>query len=123
MSLKQHLHDHIFPYVLVLFIIIAAYMSYDRFIVRGDYLVSYEGTCDPLKENCFIGCNDDACTDTYYYRVMEKYAPDLEAECGKDITDCETANRCLPSDTLCTIKYCTQGSDRGECETLSGQSN
>jgi len=51
---------------------------------------------------------------------MQKYAPDLFAQCGDDITECEVANVCLPQeDTQCSVTYCDLELDAGECETLT----
>jgi hypothetical protein len=101
-----HFHDHFFFYILVLVIIIVSIVSYCRFFVSRDYVVGYEGTCDPATGKCFMSCDDDACTKPDYYSEMQKYEPDLYRECGKDITDCEAASVCLPSDRKCSIIYC-----------------
>lgn len=105
---NMHLHDHFFFYTLVLLIIVIGIASYFRFIVNQDYLVGYEGVCDPATEKCFKGCEDDACTKEYYYSEVVKYAPDLYRECGKDITDCEAASVCLPDDRKCSVIYDNQ---------------
>lgn len=98
--------DYFFSASLIVLIIVLIFISYNRFIVKHDYLVGYEGACDPTTESCFIGCEDDACTEEYYYTEMQKYAPDLYAECGKDITDCEVASVCFPEDRECSVTYC-----------------
>lgn len=87
-------------------------------MVKYDYLIEYEGECDPATQECFIGCEDDACSEEYYYVKVQKYAADLYAECGKDITDCESANTCLADDRECSIIYCDAETDGGGCETL-----
>ncbi|PIZ86732.1 hypothetical protein COX93_03360, partial [Candidatus Nomurabacteria bacterium CG_4_10_14_0_2_um_filter_30_12] len=79
-------------------------------------MVSYEGVCDPTIEKCFIGCEDDECTKEYYYSEVQKYAPDLYAECGNDITDCESANICLPEDKECSVSYCDETIDGSICK-------
>lgn len=98
--------DHSFSCILVLLIIVAGFFSYHRFITTSDYIVGYQGVCDPARGKCFKSCEDDACTKADYYSEMQKYAPDLYKECGKDITDCATASVCLPSDRKCSITYC-----------------
>jgi len=72
-------------------------------------MVEYEKTCDSTLEKCFVGCEDDGCVKEYYYSRIQKYASDLYAECGKDITDCENANICLPNDQKCSVTYCDSG--------------
>jgi hypothetical protein len=112
--------DHIFPFILIPAITIVGVISYYRFIVNKDYIVEYEGVCDPEIQQCFVGCEDDECTEQYYYSDMHKYAPDLYAECGEDITDCETASMCLPSDRECSITYCDPMVDGVDaCEDIS----
>jgi|SRR3989338_11679671 len=101
----KHFHNNFLFYILALFIIVVGVISYNRFIVNQDYLVGYEGECDPATEECFVGCEDDACAEEYFYTKMIKYAPDLYQECGSDITDCEAASVCLPDDRVCSITY------------------
>lgn len=80
-------------------------------------MVEYEGICDPVTEKCFIGCEDDECTIEYYYSEIVKYAPDLQRECGNDITDCEAANICLPNDRECLVTYCDSETDGDVCSS------
>lgn len=111
-------HDNFFYYILTLLVVIMVSASYVRFMVNQDYLVSFEGACNPTTENCFTGCEDDECTTQYYYSEVVKYAPDLYRECGPDITDCEAANVCLPDDRKCSVTYCDIEVDGDTCETL-----
>lgn len=114
-----HFRDHIMFYILVPLIIIVSAVSFYRFIIKGNYVVSYQGSCDPTTEKCFVGCEDDACMKESYYTKVQKYAPDLSAECGKDITDCESANVCLSNDRNCSITYCDTETDNNICSTNS----
>jgi len=98
--------NNFFSYVLVIVILIIGIVSFFRFIVKQDYLIGYEGECDPTIESCFIGCEDDTCTKEYYYTEIQKYAQDLMKQCGKNITDCELANVCLPEDNNCFVNFC-----------------
>jgi hypothetical protein len=99
--------DDILFYVLVLLVIACVGYSYFRFVVTQDYVVEYEGVCDPATHECFKGCPDDACTDPYYYDTVRRSAVDLFAQCGKDITNCSAANTCSPqNDRSCSITYC-----------------
>jgi hypothetical protein len=113
--------QHFFSVTLVTLLVLVALASYLRFIVLNDYVVAYEGDCDPYTESCFIGCEDDECTKEYYYVTIQKYAPNVEAQCGTDITDCDAAYECLPEDgDQCEITYCDPAVDGGEaCETLT----
>lgn len=115
MNIKQHFSKHIFLFIIVLCIIITVIVSFYRFIVKNDYMVYYEGTCDPYMQSCFESC-DGECT---YYMKVQKYAPDIYAQCGKDITNCESANICLSNDRKCSITYCDPTIEES-CEKISG---
>lgn len=116
-NIKAHIRNHFFFYILAPLIIISAFFSYNRFMVRQDYLVSYEGVCDPSIEKCFVGCEDDSCATNYYYSKVIKYAPDVYKECGPDIADCEAANSCLPEDHNCSVTFCNPAIDGEICST------
>ncbi len=109
--------DNILLYTLVPLILLSMGASYVRFMVTHDYMVAYEGTCDPSVHSCFVGCTDEECTEEYYYSNVQKYAVDLNAECGDNITDCEKANLCQPNDQKCSITYCDPSSD-DKCKVL-----
>ena len=114
---KSYFRDNFLFFILTTLLIIISVVSFYRFMIKHDYMVSYEGTCNPVNnEKCFVGCEDDACTIEYYYTKMLKYEPDLLAECGKDITDCETANICLPNDSNCSVTYCDPEIDGEICK-------
>ena len=116
MKIGSHFRQHFFRYILILLTVAAVFSSYTRFVVDKDYLVSYEGVCDPGRETCFIGCEDEECIEQYYYSKIEKYAQDLYAQCGKDTMGCEASNRCLPNDRECSIMYCDIELDGEDCE-------
>ncbi len=108
--------------IFVVFVILSSSTSYYRFVVLDDYLVSYEGECDPYEQICFIGCEDDECTSEYYYSQVEKYAPNVFEQCGEDITDCENAYVCLPEDDeKCNITFCNPEFNDDACEKLTGE--
>ncbi|KKR41869.1 hypothetical protein A2356_03740 [Candidatus Nomurabacteria bacterium RIFOXYB1_FULL_39_16] len=115
----EHFRKNFFPYILILLTIAVGITSYSRLFINQDYLVEYEGECDPIIEECFVGCEDDECTEEYYYTQIIKYAPDLYKQCGKDITDCESANICLPDDKICSITYCDIETDKDICELIT----
>ena len=113
--------QHFFLCTLIAFLSFAVAVSYVRFMVLHDYVVAYEGDCDPYAESCFIGCEDDECTEQYYYSSIQKYAPNVQAQCGTDITDCDAAYTCLSEDgSDCEISYCDPVIDGEDaCETLT----
>lgn len=109
----MQLKNHLLIVVLVPVIVLVGAFSYYRFIVQHDYMVTYEGICDPTTDSCYVGCEDDACESTYPYMTVEKYAADLYAQCGPDITDCEAASQCVEGEQSCTITFCDASVD--EC--------
>jgi len=116
--------NRVFSYTLVIFIVVAGVFSYYRFMIKQDYMVAYEGACDPAIETCFIGCEDDECATEYYYSSVVKYVPDLYKECGEDITDCDAANVCLPEDRDCSVTYCDPAVDGDDaCATRISDQN
>ena len=118
-----HVRTNFFFYILILFTAITGTFSYCRFMIRNDYIVEYEGACDPAIEKCFVGCEDDECIKEYYYSNIQKYAPEIYKECGADITNCEKANVCLPEDHNCSITYCDPEIDGEDtCATVSEMS-
>jgi len=91
--------------------------SYYRFVVLHDYTVGYEGDCDPAVEYCYIGCEDDECTEEYFYSYITRPADELRALCGPDITDCDEAYECKDGDSKCSIEFCDPSYDE-ECSDL-----
>jgi len=94
-------------------------------MVVHDYMVAYEGKCDPSLHSCFAACKNDSCVDVAYpYTKMQKNANNLYAECGKDITNCDNANICLPQDgKKCSITYCDPTVSKDTCDTTIGGSS
>ena len=119
---QKFLSNNFFLLVLLFAVIIVVFRSYNRFLVRYDYIVGYEGVCDPATEKCFVGV-DDTSGKEYYYSKMQKYEPDLYKECGKDITDCKDASVCLPDDRKCSITYCDSKIDGSACDIPVGKSD
>lgn len=119
---QKFLSNNFFLLILLFAVIVVVFLSYNRFIVRHDYIVGYEGVCDPATEKCFVGV-DDTSGEEYYYTKMQKYEPDLYAECGADITDCKEASVCLPNDRDCSITYCDKKTKTEDEECVSGIEN
>ncbi len=104
--MRQYFRKHFFYLTILLVIVFVGTVSFYRFIIKHDYVVGYQGSCDPVSGKCFKSCEDDACTKIDYYSEMQKYEPDLFRECGKDITNCAAANTCLSGDRNCSVTYC-----------------
>jgi hypothetical protein len=91
-------------YVLLIGLILA---SYYRFMVLRDYYVAYEVSCDPHTQDCFIGCEDDACEVSYSYALIERKASVVYDLCGNDIIDCIKADFCMDDEPECNVTMCT----------------
>lgn len=117
----MHFRDHFLLYTLIPLTILLAVASGYRFMIKYDYDVMYEVECDPATQVCFIGCGNDECTETYYYAEVQKYAADLRAQCGDDITGCEASTQCLPGDRNCSVTYCDPETDGESCELIVGE--
>lgn len=117
-------HDHILSYILIALFVLSTGYAYYRFVIVSDYMVAYEGKCEPSLHSCFAGCDNDGCADVVYpYAKMQKSETDLYAECGKDITNCDAANTCLPQDGQdCTVSYCDPKTG-DTCATSIGESS
>ena len=110
--------DKFFLLILVLLCVWCIGYSFLRFMVVHDYMITYQGKCDPTVHTCFVSCSDDACTSNEYYDKVQKYAVNIYAQCGSDITNCDDANLCLPQhDQKCFITYCDPKIDGSSCET------
>ena len=117
--MKAHLKKYFLLYTLLPLFVLTVAASYLRFMVNYDYLVSYEGACDELTQNCFIYCEDDECRAPLYYSMIELDASSLRSICGAkaDILDCEAASSCQATDSSCTITYCDASTD-DNCESI-----
>jgi hypothetical protein len=110
----MHLKRFLFSYALILFIVLFIASSFFRFVYLKDFEVSYESSCDPTTTSCYIGCNNDECTETYPYKYIQKHATDIINRCGaEDIENCEAAHHCLEEDRVCEVSFCDVSSE--EC--------
>lgn len=113
------LRKHFFSVTVIMLLLLLVLASYYRFMITKDYLVSYEGECDPEIENCFVDCEDEECTSEYYYTIIEREAVEIEELCGTDILECEAANYCQDNVEICSITYCDLEIDGEACETIN----
>lgn len=116
----MHVRDHIFTYCVLALATLFVISAFVRFMVMHDYVIAYEGECDPIMSSCFVGCEDEECTTEYYYTHIQKYASDLFRQCGNSIEDCEYATMCFPSDQNCSITYCDSSEEGEVCSTSEG---
>lgn len=114
----MHFKKYFLTYTLVPLTLLFLAASFYRFMVSYDYLVSYEGFCDPYTESCFLYCEDGACTEPFYSTFVERRAYTLRELCGNTILDCAAADTCLPDEPDCSVTYCNPRRD-DDCETLT----
>lgn len=106
-------------YTLLPLIVLLISASFYRFIILRDYIVVFEGDCNPESSNCFIGCNDEECTDIYHFVKVRTHASEIYAKCGNNIKDCEAANSCdIKSETRCSVSQCDPVTDGDSCEVI-----
>ncbi len=102
-------------------LVIAA--SYFRFFVLQDYLIAYEGHCDPITHSCYVWCedlnNDDSC---FYYSVIERQAYEIAKKCDLDLSECDAAYKCQEDVAICSIHYCDPSVDGEEsCDIINAE--
>lgn len=115
----QHIRTHFFSYTIAILTILAVSASFYRFLVIKDYIVSYEGICDPYTESCFVYCEDEECVEPFYYSTIERQAAEIYERCGEDVTVCDEAYECQPDVSVCSITYCDPAQDGDLCESLT----
>lgn len=109
--LKKILGGSFFTYFNLILLILVIASSYYRFVVLNDYLVAYEGDCDPEIESCYEYCENGEC---YYYSIIERQAAEINQLCGSDPTACDEAYECQPDVDSCTIYFCDPEADNEE---------
>ncbi len=115
----MHLKKYFFIYILIILASLSVGASFYRFVILNDYIVEYEGECDPRFNSCFIGCSDESCTNTYYYSKIKREATELLSKCGNNILECESAESCQEdSGSSCITNYCEPSETETECSDL-----
>lgn len=117
-AIKNHIKSHFFFYIITLFLFFLTSASILRFIILQDYIVSYEGECDPETESCFMYCEDENCTDPSYYTIIERHARELRETCGPDVTTCDQAYSCAGDDS-CRVIYCNPDNEDEICDNIN----
>lgn len=116
----MYLKKHFFSYIVFIFVVFLITASYTRFVVENDYIVAYEGDCDPYTESCYLWCEDDECSEPFYFSVIERHAAEIYSLCGEDVTVCDDAYYCDESVEYCEIYFCDAEFDgEDSCEYLT----
>jgi len=107
-------------FLLVLLSFLALFVTYTRYYVAEDYLVSKTVACDPAVESCFVGecdsetdetCPTDESERTDFYKVVMKPA-NLIPRCDPEGAECD-AMRCAEGmgceEILCDPEHAPEG--------------
>ena len=113
-AMNNKLAGKILLFLNIILLILAVGSSYYRFVVLEDYVVAYEGDCDPDFESCYYDCEDDEFNEYYYFSIIERQVKEIKALCGKDVTECDEAYECQPDVEFCTISFCDPMEDGEE---------
>jgi len=111
----EHFKKYFLLYSITPLAILAISASYYRYMILEDFTVTYEVECNPQTSSCFVGCEDDECSEEYYYNLVTRHSTDINLLCGDDITDCAAALTCTTGGGYCKIKYCDQTNDMHQC--------
>lgn len=115
----SHLKKNLLAYTLIPLLILAISASYFRFMVLYNYEVVHEGFCDPYTESCHEYCEDDLCTDPFYYSWIHRQASSLRELCGgESVLDCVEAGECSAEEQNCYVSFCDPQVSE-DCELLS----
>lgn len=84
----------------VLLILISVGLTFNRYIIKKDYIVQAQIDCDPYSENCFVwncdpasqedgeSCTGDPEEDTWYYKIINKNASKIQiCDANNEIAD------------------------------------
>lgn len=106
-------HTTIFWCILTFLLVASVGASFVRFKINHDYLASITIECDPSEYSCYIECNDEACTDPYYYSYIERPAKDIKAICSnEDISQCIENLACSETPNMdCVETFCDPAVD------------
>lgn len=94
-------------YSIIPLLLLSIGASYTRTFIQSDFNVGYEAECNPERESCFLGCEDEECTSTYPYKYIVKHATDIKSACSDTVAECAEAQKCSETDSYCEIEYCT----------------
>jgi hypothetical protein len=114
----SHFKNYLLVYTITPLLVLTLSASYYRFLISEEYTLAYEGNCDPYTQTCFVGCNDEDCTDIYYYSYIARSAATLSSVCGDSIESCVNAHFCTPGEQNCTVTFCDPRAG-DVCEELS----
>lgn len=122
MTMVAHIKKHYFLYTILLLLFLSVLASTYRFSIIHDYTIYDEFECDPSTDSCFLYCEDEECSEPWYYVEVERDAGNLLQFCnGNLITGytesedpeispepifCDALYECQPDEFPCELTYC-----------------
>jgi len=110
--------------ILVLILIGSASVTFYRYFISNNYLITDNIACEPKTEVCFyVPCaeEDDACNsaEVEYYKKIEKNASNIKL-CDPEVDGCNPLV-CTENEKDCSITYCSADTlgDGEECSILT----
>jgi hypothetical protein len=109
---------YFFTLIIVFFVVV---ITFYKIFILHDYLISYEVSCDPKIESCFVvvcdeetgeGCDID--DSEKYYKLVEKKAFNA-VKCSSDDSNCLS---CQEGETDCIAIFCDPSTEEAGCSNL-----
>jgi hypothetical protein len=121
--IKNFLSKHILTVILTPAIVLTVAACFFRFFVLEDYLIAYEGDCDPETQSCYVWCEDsEDSSSCFYYSVIERHASEIAEKCDLDVSECDAAYVCQEDVEICSLSYCDPYIDGAEsCDTINNE--
>lgn len=104
--------------VVLFFVLVVLFLTYYKIFISKNYEISFEVSCDPEKESCFIyECDpitEGDCSDqpVDYYKLIERKAFDIE-KCSDGDVDCLS---CKENEINCSVVLCDPNSSENICD-------
>lgn len=108
--------NRVFYMILVLLIIGSVGVTFFKIVIKKDYQILAETSCDPKTEKCFARTcdptSDSTCPAieadrTTYYKIISKNASSIAlCEATTDKIGCDTELSCTSNEISCSYTYC-----------------
>jgi len=111
--------------VFFMMVVIFVLLSFQKYFLNMDYPIFAETSCDPKKEQCFVGYCDpeyEECSgiveeDIFYYKKIKRLANYIPL-CDPEDDSC-TAATCATYETKCVQILCNLEDEESECFSSS----
>lgn len=113
---KTRVANKIFYVILILLILVSIGVTFVKIVIRKDYQIVAETSCDPQTEKCFVytcdPADDETCPAneserTTYYKMVSKKAANIAAcEATVEKIGCDTELSCIENEESCSYTFC-----------------